>query len=120
LRFRVALVTVGPVDPQTWTYEDLKTFLLLYCANADLDETPDELRMLSRDVSPERLEELTDFFDGNSDYDNLQAIVSLKPKYFADPPAVERLVADMEALFRVDGDYSYIEKVILGAVRRIL
>ena len=108
------------MDPRTWTFEDLKTFVLLYCANADLEETPEELRMISRDVSPERFEELTDFFVSNSDYDNLQAIVSLKSKYFPDPAGVERLVREMEALFRVDGDYSYLEKIILTAVRRIL
>ncbi len=108
------------MDPTTWTYVDLKTFLLLYCANADLEETPAELRLISRDVSPERFEELTEFFESNSDYDNLQAILSLKSRYFAETADVERLVSEMEALFRVDGDYSYIEKVILAAVRRIL
>ena len=60
------------------------------------------------------------FFLANSDYDNLQAIVSLKPKYFSDAAGVDKLIGEMEALFRVDGDYSYIEKVILAAVRRIL
>jgi len=108
------------MDPQTWSYSDLKTFLLIYCANADLHETPEELRLISRDVTHARFEELTEFFVSNSDFDNLQAIVSLKPKYFADEAGVDKLVREMETLFRVDGDYSYIEKVILTALRRIL
>lgn len=108
------------MDPSTWSYEDLKAFLLIYAANVDLKETPKELRAISHGVSAKRFDELHEFFESNGDYENLQAILSLKQKYYDDPVSVERLLGDMESLFRVDGDYSYIEKVVLTAIRRIL
>lgn len=57
-----------------WTKEELQTYILLLCANADRDETEEELEMILSKVSKKNFVKMYDIFKNDSEKKRLKKI----------------------------------------------
>jgi hypothetical protein len=102
-----------------WTYQDFQAFLLLYAASADLTIRKEELERLIEKTGYEAYRGIQPLFQAQSDYERLQTILYFKPQYFASEAEVEKLLAEVQAMYRLD-EFSQTEHGMLLLLRKIL
>jgi len=103
-----------------WSYNDFLTFMLIYAASADLMIRDEEKEFINEKIGAGRLEALLEFFDANSDYENLQIIMSFKDKYYPTDEKKEQLLEDMKGVFMADNSSGILEENQLMMIRKVL
>lgn len=94
-------------------------FLLLHAAKADMHITPEEERWILERCGPLAAERARKQFEEQSDYDNVQTMLQLRDRFFADADSWKRFEVDIETLFRADGHYTTLEHNFLLAIERL-
>ncbi|MEL6926304.1 MAG: hypothetical protein AAFO94_19840 [Bacteroidota bacterium] len=103
-----------------WNYNEFCTYLLLYAANADMEITPEEDRMIRSKVDADRFESIRAEYEDCSDYEIIQTIMAYKGLYF---PTIDRrreLLAMIQKEFWVDGDFSDMEKNLMRLLEKLM
>jgi hypothetical protein len=103
-----------------WTKEELSAYILLYCANANFEATPEEIRLIRSKVRPSKYQSIHDTFEQDNDYQSAQKIQAAVTRLGLSEREINTLLEEMKALFFADGDFEAAEKTIFLGLRHIL
>ncbi len=108
--------------PETtiWNYEEFRTYILLYAANADLEFTADEEAMILNTISKASYDKVKIAYDAANDYEHIQTILKYKGLYFPTADQAHELIELIVKVFQVDGHFSTLEKNCLLLVKKLI
>lgn len=105
---------------QNWQQNEFMAFLLLYAAKADSKIVAAESNFIIQHFGSDAYATAKVLFDKQSDYEILQTIADEKERLFPGVAGKQTIHEHLTALFKADGDFSSIEKVVLSALERII
>jgi len=100
-----------------WNIDDFKTYILLYCANADCAETQEEKEMILKQVKKNDITTLHSEFDKDTDYERIQKIIAGAKQFDYDKNSV---IQDITNVFEADGRYDTMEKNLLMGLKHLI
>lgn len=103
-----------------WTKDELKTYLLIYCANADFTESKPEIDMIHTKVPHVDYEKIHAEFQKDNDYQSIQKIEASLEHHGYSSNERDQLLQEMTDLFVSDGDVDQLEQNLLLGLRHIL
>lgn len=106
--------------PSSWSENEFKAYLLLYCAHADFIEKEEEKELIKSKVSDQTYEKIYKEFDADGDFQRTQKITNHITSKNLSEKQIEELINEINAIFASDGDYSALEKSIFYGLKRIL
>lgn len=103
-----------------YSYEEFLAYVLIYAAHVDLDFSDEEKLVISANTGEETYKKVYADFKEVSDFTALQTIMSYKDKYYATEEEKEKLTFAVKQVFKADGDFSKLEKLVLNFVNRLV
>jgi hypothetical protein len=103
-----------------WSNDELKAYLLLYCANADFIETNEERDIIKSKVDKTTYNEIHKEFDKDNDYQSLQKILSTVKRLEYSQDQISKLITEMKDLFLSDSEYDQVEKNLMLGLKHLL
>lgn len=107
-------------DAPIWNYEEFRTYLLLYAANADLDYSAEEEVMIKNTISLSSYEKVKAVYDKTNDYEHIQTILKYKGIYFPTADQAKELIDQMVMMFNADGNFSVMEQNCLRLLKKLI
>lgn len=102
-----------------WTKNDLKTYTLIYCANADFTESKVEIDFIKSKIKNANFDQLHKEFELDNDYQSIQKMqAAIRENNYSDAE-IDQLIADIKALFLTDNDFDILEQNMLLGLKRI-
>ena len=102
-----------------WTKEELRTYILIYCANADFIETKRELEFIKSKIQDSDYDKIHTEFEADNDYQSIQKIQSAIQLHGFKMEDTLELFEDMKHLFESDDHFSILEKNVLKGLAHI-
>jgi hypothetical protein len=102
------------------TFEEFQAFLLIYCAGADLEFKDEEKEIILQFVSQETFSKVLKLYSHLNDYDRTQWLLANKSRIIKTEEDKEKLIENMEIVFKSDGHYSVMEQNMMRMVKRFL
>jgi len=103
-----------------WTKNELKAYLLLYCANADFIESEEEKELIRSNINDEKFTEIQQQFENDNDFQRIQKIQSSVVELQYSPSEIDSLIEEIKNLFLSDGKYDLLEENIFLGLKRLL
>ena len=103
-----------------WTREELKAYILLYCAYANFIETKAEKEYIKSKVGEEEYHHVHKEFDQDNDYQRIQKIQNTVERYNYSKNEIDRLFADIKSMFLADGEIDILEENIYRGLQHLL
>lgn len=103
-----------------WSRVEFKTYLMLYCANADFIETEDEKEIIQSRVHKDILKHIHKEFDKDNDYQRIQKIVNTAERFGYTKDKVDELLSKLKELFFKDHDMDILEKNMFRGLKHLL
>ena len=101
-----------------WTKDDLRTYLLIYCANADFSISEKELTLIKSRIEKSDFDKIKAEFEEDNDYQSIQKIQSAyKTLNYENADVLMQEVMDV---FQADGDYDTLEQNLNMGLKNIL
>jgi hypothetical protein len=101
-----------------WTKDELKTYLLIYCANADFCETKTEIEYIKKHTHNGHFTKMHAEFDADSDFESIQKIKhSLEEHGYEN---FDNLISEIKGLFVVDSKLDILEENLLRMLKHLL
>ena len=105
---------------ENWSKEDLRVYIMLYCANADSNIDKDEIEFIKNKTHNAKYNDLRKEFDKDNDYQGTQKIEGAIKRLGYNENQIEVLVEELKELFWADGNFDTMENAILRHIKRIL
>ncbi|MBU2927175.1 hypothetical protein [Winogradskyella psychrotolerans] len=102
-----------------WTKDELVAYILLFAANADLKETPEERDFIISKVDKETFQEIHEEFNRDNDYQGLKKITTSLEQHLYDKDDIDLLLEDIRVLFFMDDDFDITEQNMLKSLTRL-
>jgi hypothetical protein len=102
-----------------WSKEELKVYVMIYCANANLSESKGEIAFIQSRTKGNSFEKIHDEFDKDNDYQSIQKIRSTLEKYGYTKNDTGRLLKEVKELFLSDGKYDLLEQNLFRGLNHI-
>jgi len=103
-----------------WTKEDLKIYILIYCANADFSESKVEIDFIKSKIQTSNFEKLNDEFINDNDFQSIQKIkLSIKEHGYTNDET-NILFKEIKELFLSDKKYDILEQNLFRGLSHIL
>ena len=106
--------------PKNWSYAEFHAFTLFYAANADGHTTLEEIALIRPTLTEEQYLAVESAFIKSSDSEALNHILGYRDRYFSTPADRERLLADMQAIFKADRVFSVMERNLERIFQRMI
>ena len=103
-----------------WTKEEFKAYLLSYAANANYFESEEEREKILEHVSKSQYKKIHMELDKDNDYQSIQKILYNLEKFDYSKNDLNKLVADIKALFAADGEVDLLESNMLLGLQKLL
>ncbi|RFN60176.1 hypothetical protein [Marixanthomonas ophiurae] len=103
-----------------WTREELKAYILLYCAHADFIETKEEVDYIKSKVSNVDYKKIHNEFEKDSDYESIQKIEYTIEKYNYTKKEIDSLFKRIKELFYIDDEFTAAEQSIFIGLKHLL
>lgn len=103
-----------------WTRQEFKTYLLLYCAQADFEESEDEIDAIKEQIGEKTFKSIHKELDHDNDYQSIQKIQYNLKKFNYSSEEKDKLIEDIKNLFFVDGEFNILEKNLLLNLKHIM
>ena len=103
-----------------WTKEEFKAYLLSYAANANYFESKQEREKILEHVSKSQYKKIHKELDKDNDYQSIQKILYNLEKFDYSKNDLNKLVADIKALFAADGEVDLLESIMLLGLQKLL
>ena len=103
-----------------WSRNELRAYLLLYCANANFVKTEEETKQIKSKIDKALYKNISREFEGDNDYQSIQKIESTIKRLGYNKVEVKGLVEEIKGLFLADGNYDQMEKTIFFGLNKIL
>ncbi len=107
-------------DQPKWNFEEFTTYLLLYAANADMELSDEEVKLIKSRISDDAYQTIKTEFDEANDYQHIQTILQYKGLYFPTEARARELMDLVQQVFNVDGNFSQLEKNSLRVLKRLI
>ena len=104
----------------SWTKDEFIAYLLLYVAQSDFEESPEEQELIVSKVGKEKFEKIHQELDEDNDYQSLQKIMSHVKAFNYSKCELDELMTEIKTLFLSDGEYNTLEKNMLIGMHKIL
>ncbi len=103
-----------------WTRVEFKTYLLLYCANADYIESEEEKELIKSRVNKDILKRIHKEFDKDNDYQQIQKITDTAERFGYTNAKADELLNKMKDLFFSDEDMGELEQNMFRGLKHLL
>ena len=103
-----------------WSREELKAYILLYCAHADFIVTKEEKEFIKTRVGDEKYRSINKEFLADTDYQHIQKIQATVEKYDYSETEIDRLFENIKKLFLADGPIDILEENIYMGLKHLL
>lgn len=104
----------------SWSHEELKTYILLYCAYANFVETKDEKAFIIDKVGEEMHAKMFKEFDMDNDYQRIQKIQNTVERANYSKEEMEGLFKNIKNMFLADGEIDILEENIFRGLTHLL
>ena len=101
-------------------HQEFLAYLFLYGASADLIIHKAEIDLILERVGKERYDKALELFEGKSDYERLQFILSHKADHFPNDEEKDKVLSQLKDVFYADKDFSTMEQNIFRILQKIL
>lgn len=105
---------------KSWNRNELKTYLLLLCANADFVETPIELRLIGSRVDEKSFDKIYSEFSTDSEEKRLEKISTALAYHDLSPSEVSVLKKEIKEVFEANAHISVEELKLQQLLDRLL
>ncbi len=103
-----------------WSREELKAYILLYCANANFIETQEEKEYIKSKVGEEKYIKVHKEFDKDNDYQRIQKIQNTVGRFNYSEHEIDRLFENIKKMFLTDGSMDILEENIYRGLQHLL
>ncbi len=103
-----------------WNTSEFQTYLLLYCANADINQSAEELHFIKERVEKSEFREIQKVFNNDTDYQSLTRLQEYAKEHKLSDKDLDKHFKEVKALFKIDGHYDQMEKHLLNVLKSIL
>ena len=107
-------------DHPKWSHEEFTGYLLLYAAYSDMEFSEDERAVIRNYIDENQLKEIEDEYLRLSDIERIHTIEAYKEKYYSTEAEKEELFQLLTSFFKVDGQFSIMEKNLMRMLHKIL
>ena len=103
-----------------WTKEELKIYILIYCANADFSESKIEVDFIKSKTKTSDFEKIHAEFEDDNDYQSIRKIRLSIEKHGYTNDEKNRLFGEIKELFLSDKKYDVLERNLYLGLSQIL
>ena len=103
-----------------WTNEELKVYLLIYCANADFSESKFEIDYIKSKIESSSFDKIHAEFKNDNDYRSIQKIQSSMEKHNYNRDETNSLLDEIKELFLSDNEFDALEQNLFRGLKHIL
>ena len=103
-----------------WTEDELKAYLLIYCANADFTESKVEIDFIKSKILSSNFEKIHREFKKDNDYQSIQKIQSTIERFEYSSTKKDELLAEIKGIFLSDYKYDTLENNLMRGLRHII
>lgn len=104
----------------TWTHEELKGYILLYCAHADFSVSKEEKEYIKSRVGDKKFEKIRKEFENDNDYQQIQKIHTTIERFNYSKEEIDEAFRSIKQLFLVDGEMDVLEQNIYRGLKQLL
>ncbi|QAA80383.1 hypothetical protein EI546_00940 [Aequorivita sp. H23M31] len=104
----------------TWTHEELKAYMLLYCAHADFFVSPEEKEYIKSKVGEVEYKKIRKEFDDDNDYQQIQKINAAIERFEYSKEEIDEAFRSIKDLFLSDGEMDILEQNIYRGLKHLL
>ena len=108
------------IDTDKWDKEDYLAFILLYLAESDGNLEAEELKYIADHLGKEHLDHIRKPATKCNDYQCLEIMQNLRPRFYPGEEGIDTLKMEMKALFLVDGRFSQFENQFVQLIAKQL
>jgi len=103
-----------------WTKEELKVYILIYCANADFSESKFEVDFIKSKIKTNNFDKIHAEFEEDNDYQSIQKIQLSVEEHGYTNDEKNRLFGEIKELFLSDKKYDVLERNLYLGLSQIL
>ena len=107
-------------EQQHWTKEELQIYILLLCANADSNETEEEITLIKSKTNQETFEKMYQEFSGDTEEESLEKIQDNLVNHEYSHKEIAELRREMFEVFFSDKKFSMMENTLDKILDNIL
>ena len=103
-----------------WTHEELKGYMLLYCAHANFIVSKEEKEYIKSKVGEEEYKKIRDEFEDDNDYQQIQKIHATIERLEYSKEEIDEAFQSIKKLFLSDGEMDTLEQNIYRGLKHLL
>ncbi|GAL01911.1 hypothetical protein JCM19314_1584 [Nonlabens ulvanivorans] len=103
-----------------WNKNEFQTYLLLYCASADLSQGAEELHFIKEHVEKSDFRTIHKVFNNDTDYQSLKRVQEYVKHHNLSSKELTDTFKEVKILFKIDGEYDSMEKHLLNMLKSLL
>ena len=103
-----------------WTHQELKAYMLLYCANADFIVSREEKEYIKSKVGEDEYQKIRREFEKDNDYQQIQKINSAIERFDYSKEEIDAAFNSIKDLFLSDGEMDIMEQNIYRGLKHLL
>lgn len=103
-----------------WTHQELKAYMLLYCAHADFIVTEEEKEFIKSRISEDDYKRIHREFDKDNDYQRIQKINSTIERLNFSKEEIDKAFESIKKLFLEDGIMDPLETNLYRGLQHLL
>ena len=103
-----------------WTQQELKAYMLLYCAHADFVVSPEEKAYIKSKVNHQEYQKIHSEFEEDNDYQRIQKINATIERFGYSKEELDKTFRSIKNLFLSDGEMDVLEQNIYRGLKKLL
>jgi hypothetical protein len=107
-------------NTSNWSNAELKAYVLLYCAYADFNESPEETALIVSKVGRQEYNRIHVEFEKDNDYARIQKIQHGIANHNYSKDQIEVLFKEIHELFMTDGEEGILEQNAVIGLQHLL
>lgn len=103
-----------------WNKQELQTYILIFCMNANYTETSDEVIMIKEKSGYDIFAKMHKEFEKDNDYQSIQKIKKTMWRLGYNDDQKELIFDEIKALFKADGELDILERNLKMGLKKLL
>ncbi|MDC8000017.1 hypothetical protein POV26_03135 [Aequorivita todarodis] len=103
-----------------WTHDELKAYMLLYCAHADFNVSKEEKEYIKSRVGEEKYRKIHKEFENDNDYQQIQKINAAIERFEYSKEEIDEAFQSIKKLFLADGEMDILEQNLYRGLKHLL
>ena len=106
-------------DPNTWSFEEFRAFLLIYASHADLDFSEEEYDAILAKIDHASFEKVNAAYNSMGEFERLDFILKFRSRFFPDQGGKKKVLNMVKEHFVADGEESKLESNLYDFLERL-